>query len=263
MRQPQRDNSSRSVNVTFRRVCIALFSVTVLALVWAPGQAADALILEPVIQIIEAPSDPLVGVRTHWRIRLNEPNRSGSTPQIIAVMTPNGTINGDYMILELNHSTLPNYSSGGLQVQVWSYDQERFWTDAYSKGANCQTTGEDLQFTMEITLVDDKTSPTGKRLWFKVLDLRSDTWGEAATVASFGVATKLTSLAGFSPVNCISESGVTAGSSRVEYMKIDSIDYLYASGREDGDSTDYPLHSVQTQIDSNLDIFTLDKVTAY
>lgn len=235
----------------------------VLTLVWAPGQAADALILESDIQVIEAPLDPLVGVRTHWKIRLNEPNRKGGTPQIVAVMTPNGTINGDYMILELNHSTLPDYSRGGLQVQVWNYDQKRIWTDAYSSGANCQTIGEDLEFTMEITLVDDKTSETGKRLLFKVLDLRSDTWGEVATVASFGVTTNLTSLTGFSPANCIAESGITAGSSRVEYMKIDSIDYLYASGRVNGDSTDYPLHTVQTQIDSKLDIYTLEKATAY
>jgi hypothetical protein len=72
------------------------------------------------------------------------------------------------MILELNHSSLPSYSKGGLQIQIWNYDQEQTWSDVYFAGTECQTDTERIRFTMEMKLVDDVNSQTGKRLWFRV-----------------------------------------------------------------------------------------------
>lgn len=155
------------MSVTFRRFYITIGSFIVLTLVWAPGQAADALILQPDILVIEAPIDPIVGIRTDWEIKFSTLNRKSTTPQIIAVLSPDGTVNGDYMILELNHSSLPSYSKGGLQIQIWNYDQEQTWSDVYFAGTECQTDTERIRFTMEMKLVDDVNSQTGKRLWFR------------------------------------------------------------------------------------------------
>jgi hypothetical protein len=252
-----------STSVTFRRVRILLGSFVVLTLAWAPGQAADELVLEPEIIVVTEPLDPIVGIRTDWEIQFSKLNRKTTTPQIIAVLSPDGTVNGDYMILELNHSSLPSYSKGGLQIQIWNYDQEQTWSDVYFAGTECQTDTERIRFTMEMKLVDDVNSQTGKRLWFRVLGFKSDTWGKIDTFREFGIATQLTSLNAFSANQCITESGINAGASQVDYMKIDRVDYLYKSGSTDGDSTDVSVYSTQVKVDTTLDTFTLDKALAY
>lgn len=269
MRRLQDNDSPLSNSVTFRRVCITLGSFIVLTLAWAPGQAADELVLnpkivlEPEIIVVTEPLDPIVGVRTDWEIQFSTLNRKTTTPQIIAVMSPDGTVNGDYMILELNHSSLPSYSKGGLQIQIWNYDQEQTWSDVYCSGKECQTDSERVRFTLEMKLVDDVNSKTGRRLWFRVQNLESDTWGKIATFKEFGIATHLTSLNAFSANQCLAESGINAGASQIDSMKIDRVDYLYESGTTDGDSTDRSVYSTQVKVDSTLDSFTLSKALAY
>jgi len=269
MRQLRQRDTQLISTIAFRRICITLGSFILLTLAWAPGQAADELILdpkivlEPEIIVVTEPLDPIVGIRADWEIQFSTLNRKSTTPQIIAVMSPDGTVNGDYMILELNHSSLPNFSKGGLQIQIWNYDQEQSWSDVYFAGKECQTDTERIRFTMEMKLVDDVNSKTGKRLWFRVLNLESTTWGRIATFSEFGIATQLTSLNAFSANQCLADSGINAGASQVDYMKIDSVDYLYKSGRSAGDSADLSVYSTQVKVDTTLDTFTLTKALAY
>ena len=91
----------------------------------------------------------------------------------------------------------------------------------------------------------------------------SDTWGKIDTFREFGIATQLTSLNAFSANQCLVDSGINAGASQVDYMKIDRVDYEFKSGSTDGDSTDLSVYSTQVKVNSGLDVFTLDKALAY
>ena len=86
MSRLQRRDQPLSMSVTFRRFYITIGSFIVFTLVCAPGQVADALILTPDILVIEAPIDPIVGIRTDWEIKFSTLNRKSTTPQIIAVL---------------------------------------------------------------------------------------------------------------------------------------------------------------------------------
>ena len=112
-------------------------------------------------------------------------------------------------------------------------------------------------------LVADSSSKTGRRLWFRVVDFESDTWGKVAAFKEFGIATQLTSLKGFSASQCLAESGINAGAAQVDYMKIDRVDYLYESGRIVGDSTDLNVYTTTATVETKLDSFTLTKALAY
>ncbi len=211
----------------------------------------------------EVPNDPLVGISTSWKIRLNTPNDKGSLPQMIAVLLPNGTLYDNYMILELNHTSFPTYSAGGMQLQIWNYDKELTWSDPYSPGSRCRTTDEEISFMIDAEIVQDTNSPTGRSVVFTVREFRSTTWGEYDTLPSYRIPTKLQSFDGFSPAECVSESGVNVGGTEVEYMKIDSIKYRFASGETRDDSTDYCAHNCVCNAETQLDGETLERATSY
>ena len=221
------------------------------------AHAADAQLEEPVVT---ESTSPIVGVRTHWEVRLMEPEWKIGTPQFIAVITPDGSLNNDFAILELNHSTIPEATAGGIQFQVWHGDLPVKW---YSPGSNiaCQYAGETIRFTMEMKL--EKADSGGQQIVFSVINLASSTWGKIGTVATFTRPTQLTSLNGFTPHSSVKESGVSVGGNRVEYMKIDSIDYLAADGTRTSNSTDHLVHSAKQLVETQLDAATIDKVLAY
>lgn len=211
----------------------------------------------------EVANDPIVAISTSWRIRLNTPNDNGSLPQIIAVLLPNGTLYDNYMLLELNHTSLPAYSAGGMQLQIWNYDKELTWSDPYSPGSRCRTVDEEISFMLNAEIVQDPGSPTGRSVSFTVQDFRSSTWGGHDTLPSYRLPTKLQSLDGFSPAACVSESGVNVGGTEVEHMKIDSITYRFASGETRNDSTDYCAHDCVCTAETKLDSETLERATSY
>jgi hypothetical protein len=252
MRDTRNAQTSRSRRSWFRLSVLNGTAFLTLALLFQMSGHAE-----------EVANDPIVAISTSWKIRLNTPNDNGSLPQIIAVLLPNGTLYDNYMLLELNHTSLPAYSAGGMQLQIWNYDKELTWSDPYSPGSRCRTTDEEISFMLDAELVQDTSSPTGRSVEFTVREFRSSTWGEHDSLPSYRIPTKLQSFDGFSPAECVCESGVNVGGTEVEYMKIDSIKYRFASGETRDDSTDYCAHNCLCTAETKLDSETLERAASY
>jgi hypothetical protein len=211
--------------------------------------------------LVEA--DPIVTIRTHWVVKLMDPDRKPGTPQFIAVVSPDGTVNGSYALLELNHTTIPKESPGGVQLQIWQHDTPYISSSALHPGTKCQTAGETIRFTMQMKFEENAESPTGRQIVFSVGNLESTTWGKINSVGSYSLPTSLTSLDDFTPQSSMLESGVNSGGTRIEFMKIDSIDYRTLSGAATSDATDYVVHSAKALVETQLDAVKLERVLAY
>ena len=67
-----------------------------------------------------AQSNRVVLVEEHWELRLGQPDSDRSAPQTTMVMSPTGNVEGVHFLFTLNHSTVPEYTPGGMQVQLWN-----------------------------------------------------------------------------------------------------------------------------------------------
>src|SRR5437868_1130563 len=67
-----------------------------------------------------AESSRVVAVEEHWELQLGQPDADRSAPQTTMVISPTGDLTGTHFLFTLNHSTVPNYQPGGMQVQAWN-----------------------------------------------------------------------------------------------------------------------------------------------
>ncbi|MCA9068899.1 MAG: hypothetical protein KDA84_08255 [Planctomycetaceae bacterium] len=62
----------------------------------------------------------VVYIEEDWEIQIGTPDPDGEAPQIITAMSSTDRLEDVHAILEMNHSTLPDYQAGGMSLQIWS-----------------------------------------------------------------------------------------------------------------------------------------------
>jgi hypothetical protein len=109
-------------------------------------------------------------VEEDWVLVIQDVSPDESAPQIANVISPTETIDADYGVLELNHTTQPDYVDGGLQLQRWngSYICEYCRASAHDR---LETAGETITYTMTMKV-------SGGKLEFGVKNGTSQTWGD-------------------------------------------------------------------------------------
>jgi hypothetical protein len=158
---------------------------------------------------IAAWADPprVVSVEEHWELRLAQPDPDLSAPQTTMVLTPDGDLDGTQFLFTINHSTVPDYEPGGLQVQLWENDE---LVESASDGEGALSQEEEV-----VTWVQ-KLSLDGTNLKFQIRDGQSETWGDFGgddlTIVS---SASLSSLNGYRPGISITESQVSYAENRV------------------------------------------------
>ena len=60
-----------------------------------------------------------IRIEEDWEVEIGTPEPAGNAPQIINVFSPRQSLSGAYAVFEVNHSTQPTYSAGGMQLQCW------------------------------------------------------------------------------------------------------------------------------------------------
>ena len=116
-----------------------------------------------------AESSKVISVEEHWELRISQPDNERSAPQITMLMSPVGNVDGTHFFFTINHSTVPQYAPGGLQVQQWEGDdlvQDRTVRD----GEALNSSEEVVSWTQRLTVHEGK-------LIFQVLSGQSETWG--------------------------------------------------------------------------------------
>ena len=169
-------------------------------------------------------SEPVVGVQEDWVLVLYEPNDALTAPQFYTVMSPFGHLDSMFAQVTWNYRELPDFSSGGLQIQGWN--GESLLTAKSFDSQKLSTSAETVTWTQ--TLQTD-----GTKVSFAIHNGQSTTWGSFGYPAQnmkIQGAASLPNLNGYNPNFSAAKSGVSFGSNRVGSLKIVEVRYYGPSG---------------------------------
>ena len=199
-----------------RAVVTPLGALATLALVFGP--------LSP--QTSAWDGTDVVCVEEDWELVVDEPDATTNSPQVTCVTSPVGHVNGVYVAFDLNHHSLTDYYSGGLQLQLWHDDVPL--SDDYPRMYNLlSSTGEVVTWTQRMRLGDE-------RLRFEVVNGLSSSWGAfGGSTLSVSVETNLENLNQYSPDVSVANSGVGFGGNRVERLALKRVRLYKANGQVD------------------------------
>jgi hypothetical protein len=160
-------------------------------------------------------------VEEDWELEVLEPSPDITAPQITCLISPVGNIDGVYGALELNHGSIPDFSSGGLQLQAWSGESPIEVSD-YCDTA-LQNNSETITWTTRMSLNNSES----ERLRFRVVNGSSTSWGAFGTEGVFRVTavSALPNLNGYSPEVSVANSGIGFGSQRVSRLVLKRVRY--------------------------------------
>jgi len=177
-------------------------------------------------------------VEEDWVVEVGTPDTNNSTPQIVTVISPLGSLNDTHSLFELNHSSLPDYSAGGMQLQCWKGDFSMDHHTFPDRGL-MSTTGEVVSFTNSMSLSDG-------RLTYEVTDGSSTTWGKFGGQGHLKctVSTSLRDLNHYSPSVSADNSRVAFAAHRVDRMVLSKVRYYSNGELIRTDSTERVVHSI-------------------
>lgn len=109
-------------------------------------------------------------VQEDWVLVIQATSPDETAPQIANIISPIETIDAEYGVLELNHTTQPDYEDGGVQLQRWNGSTLCDYnpTTAHDR---LSTANETISYTMTMKVSNGK-------LEFGVLNGKSETWGD-------------------------------------------------------------------------------------
>lgn len=171
----------------------------------------------------------VVKVEEEWELIVSEPESGRGAPQVTAVLSPFGNLDGLYAAFELNHQSQPSYADGGLQLQVWNASDVPLATRTQKDGQTLASAGETVTWTQSISL-------SNGQLTFDI-NGSSATWGHFGGPLSATVATSLSSLNSYNPLVSVNNSGVGFASHRVTSLKLKKVKYTLSTGQTLEDET--------------------------
>ncbi len=163
-------------------------------------------------------------VEEDWELVVGEPSVDDTSPQIINVISPTNRIDAEYAVLELNHTTQPEYSDGGIQFQRWFGDFERIYRAPYTQ-YRLQTPGEKITYTMTMKIANGL-------LEFGVKNGRSQTWGDFGGDTDqwrSSVVSQYANLDAYSPTISTTNSRIGYAANRVQKYSLTEVRY-YRNG---------------------------------
>jgi hypothetical protein len=188
----------------------ALLALVAVLFVWPV--AAQAIELAPVKTVEE-----------DWELVVNEPDADNAAPQVTCLMSPVGDAESVYSVLEMNHASLPEFSAGGLQLQVWN--GEDWLTLRDHADFTLYHSGETVTWTRQMELHAGKLN-------FSVINGNSDSWGTFGGTGGIklSINSVLVSLNLYNPEISKAQSGVSFGTQRVTSLKIKRVRYYGFDG---------------------------------
>ena len=181
------------------------------------GLALLALVASPCRA--ETPTN-VTRVEEDWVLVVGEPSVDDTSPQIMSFISPTGQIDAECAVLELNHSTQPEYTDGGVQFQRWFGDFERIWRTPHTQN-RLAIPGETIKYTMTMKI-------EGGLLKFGVRNGTSQTWGTFGGTSeqwNSSVASQYADLDAYSPAVSTKYSRVGYAANRVRKYSLKEVRY--------------------------------------
>jgi len=178
----------------------------------------------------------IMRVEEDWELILATPDPDSDAPQVTCVISPTGDVTSVYAAFELNHQSLPSFTPGGLQLQVWDGEvplsHRRFPTAAILAQPE-----EVVRWTQSVELVDGC-------LVFEIVGGSSGTWGRfgGQGYLKSGIGTTLQNLNAYHPSVSVANSGVSYAANRVESLILRTVRVVTSTGEVLEDPTVRPVY---------------------
>ncbi|MEX2286783.1 MAG: hypothetical protein WD648_06815 [Planctomycetaceae bacterium] len=186
-------------------------------------------------------SEPIVRVEEDWKVEVNVPNPDDHAPQIVNSISPNGSLDGLHAVFELNHSTLPDYTAGGMQLQTWVGETNLEYKNSPGSGL-LHHDDETVTYTLSMSV-------NGGSLTFEVVNGHSDTWGKFGGLGYLksSVSTDLSNLNSYDSNTSVNKSRVGYASHRVKKFARTKVRLYSADGLVSTDETERVVHVHDSQ----------------
>jgi hypothetical protein len=192
-------------------------------LVWAASAALCAGTVGLAVPAL-AESSRVISVEEHWELQVAEPDSGVSAPQTTMVMSPTGDVSGAHFLFTLNHQTAPNYTPGGMQVQLWDGEEISDQKVGHVSAA-LQSSSETVHWTQRISLDSGNMN-------FAVVDGDSQSWGNfGGEELTLSTPTSLTALNSYRPAVSLGESQVSYGENRVTSLTLTKLVWVTEDGQ--------------------------------
>jgi hypothetical protein len=186
-----------------------------------------------------ADSPKILEIEEHWELRVGEPDAERSAPQATMVVSPYDDLDGAFFVFTLNHRSVPAYSPGGMQLQLWDGESAVEVAHGSAVGALDQT--NDVVRWVERLKIDNGV------LSFEVVDGSSTSWGAFGNDGSLRITTpsSLEGLNGYRPAISLTVSQVGYAGNRVQSLILTKLVWH----TDDGE-----VHQLEAPIDIDADL---------
>lgn len=181
-----------------------------------------------------AESQRVISVEEQWEMHVTQPDTDRSAPQTTMVISPTGDIDGLHFLVTLNHTTVPDYAPGGVQVQRWE-GGELVDSKTVHEGTVLDQSEEVIRWSQRLYLHDGYLS-------FRVRDGHSETWGDfGGDELRLYVESSLSSLNQYRPGVSLTESQVNYAENRVASLTLMKLIWITDDGQVHEQSAPIPI----------------------
>lgn len=183
-------------------------------------------------------------VEEDWELVVGEPSVEDTSPQIITFISPTNRNDAEAAVLELNHSTQPDYLDGGVQFQRWFGDFERIWRDPHTQN-RLAIPGEKINYTMTMKIESGL-------LKFGVMNGTSQTWGTFGGTSeqwNSSVVSQYVNLDAYSPAISAANSRVGYAANRVKKFSLKEVRYYRDNQLIQKDTAEKIVHETPDESD--------------
>ncbi len=179
----------------------------------------------------------VVRVEEDWELVVGTPDSETDAPQVSCAISPLGNLDSWHAALELNQQSLPTFTAGGVQLQVWQ-GEVPLSDRRFPNAAVLAHPGETVCWTQTMQLDEGN-------LTFEIINGTSTTWGNfgGQGYLKASVATTLSSLGTYSPAVSVENSGVGYAANRVQSLVLKRVRYHMSTGDQIEDTTPRVVHS--------------------
>jgi len=177
----------------------------------------------------------IVRVEEDWELQVATPDPGSDAPQVTCLFSPTGDVRSVHAAFELNQRSLPSFSPGGLQLQLWNGEVPQGRAQAAATGIMGQP-DEIVRWTQSMEIV-------GGVLKFAVTGGSSTTWGEFGGdgLLKIEVGSELTNLNQYDPQVSVDNTAVGYASNRVKSLVLKRIRVFTSTGDMAEDATPRPV----------------------
>lgn len=184
-------------------------------------------------------TEPLtvVAIEEDWELVVASPDANSTAPQVSCTISPLSHVGSLHAAFELNHQSQPEFTAGGLQLQLWN-DEQPLGSRKFPEPAVLSADNEAVHWTQALRIEDGT-------LTFEITEGSSTTWG------SFGgqgylkasLTTDLENLNEYDPDVSVRNSGVAYAGNRVTKLVLKRVRATLATGEVIEDTTQRVVHA--------------------